>query len=253
MSTNLLGKKVIEVACGSHHTIALTTDGEVSVIHQSCPCTNLLLCDWFIQIVNIYHDIQVFAWGYNNSGQVGSGSTANQPTPRRVSSCLQNKAVVNIACGQLCSMAVLDSGEVTAHLGLQMVHPFCLFSDWSYHKTRFHISCLPSLNLWGFFFCRFMVGATIAMDSSVWETMETSRRRAGSLHSKVSTSSRLEPSDFMERCVGDLFHSTSIFTTFFCLYTGCLWICAHTGTDRWGVCLRLGSQLLWPVRNWQQM
>lgn len=56
--------------------------------------------------------VQVYAWGYNNSGQVGSGSTANQPTPRRVSSCLQNKVVVNIACGQLCSMAVLDNGEV---------------------------------------------------------------------------------------------------------------------------------------------
>lgn len=56
---------------------------------------------------------QVYAWGYNNSGQVGSGSTANQPTPRRVSSCLQNKVVVNVACGQLCSMAVLDNGEVT--------------------------------------------------------------------------------------------------------------------------------------------
>lgn len=82
VSTNLLNKRVTEVACGSHHTIALTTDGEV------------------------------FAWGYNNSGQVGSGSTANQPTPRRVSSCLQNKVVVNIACGQLCSMAVLDNGEI---------------------------------------------------------------------------------------------------------------------------------------------
>uniref|UniRef100_A0A673K3X5 BTB domain-containing protein n=1 Tax=Sinocyclocheilus rhinocerous TaxID=307959 RepID=A0A673K3X5_9TELE len=81
VSTNLIGKRVTEVACGSHHTIALTTEGEV------------------------------YAWGYNNSGQVGSGSTANQPTPRRVSSCLQNKVVVNIACGQLCSMAVLDNGE----------------------------------------------------------------------------------------------------------------------------------------------
>uniref|UniRef100_A0A672IJ87 RCC1 and BTB domain-containing protein 2-like n=1 Tax=Salarias fasciatus TaxID=181472 RepID=A0A672IJ87_SALFA len=82
VSTNLLNKRVTEVACGSHHTIALTTDGEV------------------------------YAWGYNNSGQVGSGSTANQPTPRRVSSCLQSKVVVNIACGQLCSMAVLDNGEI---------------------------------------------------------------------------------------------------------------------------------------------
>uniref|UniRef100_A0A8C6URZ7 Regulator of chromosome condensation (RCC1) and BTB (POZ) domain containing protein 2 n=2 Tax=Neogobius melanostomus TaxID=47308 RepID=A0A8C6URZ7_9GOBI len=83
VSTNLLSKRVTEVACGSHHTIALTTDGEVC-----------------------------FRLGYNNSGQVGSGSTANQPTPRRVSSCLQSKVVVNIACGQLCSMAVLDNGEI---------------------------------------------------------------------------------------------------------------------------------------------
>jgi len=30
VSTNLLSKRVTEVACGSHHTIALTTDGEVS-------------------------------------------------------------------------------------------------------------------------------------------------------------------------------------------------------------------------------
>ncbi|XP_072316743.1 RCC1 and BTB domain-containing protein 2 isoform X1 [Eucyclogobius newberryi] len=82
VSTNLLSKRVTEVACGSHHSIALTADGEV------------------------------FAWGYNNSGQVGSGSTANQPTPRRVSSCLQSKVVVNVACGQLCSMAVLDNGEI---------------------------------------------------------------------------------------------------------------------------------------------
>uniref|UniRef100_A0A0G2JU79 RCC1 and BTB domain containing protein 1 n=1 Tax=Rattus norvegicus TaxID=10116 RepID=A0A0G2JU79_RAT len=54
----------------------------------------------------------LFAWGYNNCGQVGSGSTANQPTPRKVTNCLHTKKVVNIACGQTSSMAVLDSGEV---------------------------------------------------------------------------------------------------------------------------------------------
>uniref|UniRef100_A0A8D0CL40 Regulator of chromosome condensation (RCC1) and BTB (POZ) domain containing protein 1 n=1 Tax=Scleropages formosus TaxID=113540 RepID=A0A8D0CL40_SCLFO len=82
VSANLLNKKVMDVACGSHHSMALTNEGEV------------------------------FAWGYNNCGQVGSGSTANQPTPRKVSICLQNKAVVSIACGQTSSMAVADNGEV---------------------------------------------------------------------------------------------------------------------------------------------
>ncbi|XP_028249007.1 RCC1 and BTB domain-containing protein 1-like isoform X2 [Parambassis ranga] len=82
VSTNLLNKKVTEVACGSHHSMALTDSGEV------------------------------YAWGYNNCGQVGSGSTANQPTPRRVSSCLQNKVAVSIVCGQTSSLAVVDNGEV---------------------------------------------------------------------------------------------------------------------------------------------
>uniref|UniRef100_A0A8C2HGE6 Regulator of chromosome condensation (RCC1) and BTB (POZ) domain containing protein 1 n=1 Tax=Cyprinus carpio TaxID=7962 RepID=A0A8C2HGE6_CYPCA len=82
VTTNLQNKKVTEVACGSHHSLALTHEGEV------------------------------FAWGYNNCGQVGSGSTANQPTPRKVSNCLQNKVMVSIACGQTSSMAVADNGEV---------------------------------------------------------------------------------------------------------------------------------------------
>uniref|UniRef100_A0A672PLJ3 Regulator of chromosome condensation (RCC1) and BTB (POZ) domain containing protein 1 n=1 Tax=Sinocyclocheilus grahami TaxID=75366 RepID=A0A672PLJ3_SINGR len=82
VSTNLQNKRVTEVACGSHHSLALTHEGEV------------------------------FAWGYNNCGQVGSGSTANQPTPRKVSNCLQSKVMVSIACGQTSSMAVADNGEV---------------------------------------------------------------------------------------------------------------------------------------------
>ncbi|KAM4602289.1 RCC1 and BTB domain-containing protein 1 isoform 3-T4 [Polymixia lowei] len=82
VTTNLQNKRVRDVACGSHHSMALTQDGEV------------------------------FAWGYNNCGQVGSGSTANQPSPRRVSSCLQGKTVVGITCGQTSSMAVVDNGEV---------------------------------------------------------------------------------------------------------------------------------------------
>lgn len=31
---------------------------------------------------------QVFSWGYNNCGQVGSGATANISTPRKVTSVL---------------------------------------------------------------------------------------------------------------------------------------------------------------------
>ncbi|XP_037335571.2 RCC1 and BTB domain-containing protein 1 isoform X2 [Pungitius pungitius] len=82
VAINPLNKKVKEVACGSHHSVALTLDGEV------------------------------FAWGYNNCGQIGSGSTANQPGPRKVTGCLQGKTAVGITCGQTSSMALVDNGEV---------------------------------------------------------------------------------------------------------------------------------------------
>ena len=35
---------------------------------------------------------QIFAWGQNNCGQVGSGSTTNQPTPRKVTACIGRNA-----------------------------------------------------------------------------------------------------------------------------------------------------------------
>ncbi|KAM9766765.1 RCC1 and BTB domain-containing protein 1 isoform 2-T3 [Menidia menidia] len=82
ITSNLQNKKVVEVACGSHHSMARSADGEV------------------------------FAWGYNNCGQVGSGSTANQPYPRRVTGCLQGKTAVGISSGQTSSMALVDNGEV---------------------------------------------------------------------------------------------------------------------------------------------
>ncbi|KAL2310884.1 hypothetical protein Nmel_002563 [Mimus melanotis] len=107
VSTNLVNKKVIEVACGSHHSMVLTSDGELF------PLLNIYFELYIIKpsLMTILLQ-QVYTWGYNNSGQVGSGSTANQPIPRRVTSCLQNKIVVNIACGQMCSMAVVENGEV---------------------------------------------------------------------------------------------------------------------------------------------
>ncbi|XP_061571831.1 RCC1 and BTB domain-containing protein 1 isoform X2 [Cololabis saira] len=82
VTSTMQNKKVIDVSCGSHHSMALTQDGEV------------------------------FAWGYNNCGQVGSGSTANQPYPRKVTGCLQGKNAVGITCGQTSSMALVDNGEV---------------------------------------------------------------------------------------------------------------------------------------------
>jgi RCC1 and BTB domain-containing protein len=62
----LIGKKVVDIACGSHHTLVLTEDGEV------------------------------YAWGQNNCGQIGSGSTTNQPTPRKVTAGMGSLKVIYI-------------------------------------------------------------------------------------------------------------------------------------------------------------
>ncbi|XP_072035164.1 RCC1 and BTB domain-containing protein 1-like [Amphiura filiformis] len=82
LSAGISGCRIVQIACGSHHTLVLTDRGEV------------------------------YAWGYNNCGQVGSGATSNINTPRKVSSLLSGRRVVSVACGQTSSLALIDSGEV---------------------------------------------------------------------------------------------------------------------------------------------
>jgi alpha-tubulin suppressor-like RCC1 family protein len=72
---------VISLAAGDSHTLALTWDG------------------------------RVFAWGYNNSGRLGDGTTQNQSSPVLVPS-LSN--VVAIAAGASHSLALTANGSVYA-------------------------------------------------------------------------------------------------------------------------------------------
>ncbi|KAF4528876.1 hypothetical protein B566_EDAN017097 [Ephemera danica] len=83
VASALSGRRVTQVACGSHHTLVLTAEGEV------------------------------YAWGQNNCGQIGSGiNNTNTGSPRKVAAAIGGRKAVAVACGQACSMAVLDSGEV---------------------------------------------------------------------------------------------------------------------------------------------
>lgn len=82
LCVNLQDKTIVQIACGSHHSMALTKEGEV------------------------------YAWGQNNCGQVSNGIGTNQSAPRKVNTALAGKVVVSIACGQTSSMAVTDVGEV---------------------------------------------------------------------------------------------------------------------------------------------
>lgn len=83
----LTGKLIIQVACGSAHTLALTSDG------------------------------QVYAWGENSSGQLGDGSSITRNAPVAVnissgSSALFGKSVVAISAGAFHSLALCSDGSV---------------------------------------------------------------------------------------------------------------------------------------------
>lgn len=57
VSTNLVNKKVIEVACGSHHSMVLTSDGEVRIagINFSFSLNEIHFCEKQENILHLEH------------------------------------------------------------------------------------------------------------------------------------------------------------------------------------------------------
>ncbi|CAB3378358.1 Hypothetical predicted protein [Cloeon dipterum] len=75
-------KKIVQVASGGGHTLALTSEGEV------------------------------YAFGRNYSGQLGLGTTVDQSFPRKVGGLLDGKIVTSVACQKFSSFALQNSGEI---------------------------------------------------------------------------------------------------------------------------------------------
>lgn len=82
ITANFGGRRILRLACGSSHTLALTDGGEV------------------------------FSWGTNNNGQLGHKQAATRPAP--VTSSIGGKLVNDIACCSVSSYALLDNGELFA-------------------------------------------------------------------------------------------------------------------------------------------
>jgi len=77
--------RVVFVACGFGHTVALTSDGGV------------------------------IAFGYNGDGQLGTGNNNRQPTPERLAcAALVGVRIVGCAAGNLFTQLVSDDGRVFA-------------------------------------------------------------------------------------------------------------------------------------------
>ncbi|KAJ0028328.1 hypothetical protein Pint_36517 [Pistacia integerrima] len=78
---SLEGVRIIQIASGGYHSLALTDEGKV------------------------------LSWGYGGHGQLGHSSTENQKVPV-VIEALADKRVVYIACGGSSSAAITDKGKL---------------------------------------------------------------------------------------------------------------------------------------------
>ena len=83
VSENLENLKVVQIACGNSHTLALTED------HQ------------------------VFSWGNNMAGQLGTGNRIYEPNPKKITGVHDfNGEIIAVACSAVNSIALDSNGHV---------------------------------------------------------------------------------------------------------------------------------------------
>ena len=84
--TGLAGKQVVQIACGSTHSAAVTSEGEL------------------------------YTWGRGNYGRLGHGSSEDHLAPMLVNG-LRGYHVIDVACGSgdAHSLAVADDGRCTSN------------------------------------------------------------------------------------------------------------------------------------------
>uniref|UniRef100_A0A1I7XCX1 BTB domain-containing protein n=1 Tax=Heterorhabditis bacteriophora TaxID=37862 RepID=A0A1I7XCX1_HETBA len=130
---SLLGERVVQVACGGHHSAAITDRGEVftwglnssgqlgigSVVNQDSPRL-VFLHNRFLRSVACGHNStmvltesgDVYGWGYNGNGQIGTGNLSNQHSPFFLESLAKTAVITQIVCGYAHSLALSDEGNL---------------------------------------------------------------------------------------------------------------------------------------------
>lgn len=73
--------RIVQIACGGYHSLALTEDGKV------------------------------LSWGYGGHGQLGHSSIQNQKVPTMIEA-LADERIVSVACGGSSSAAVTETGKL---------------------------------------------------------------------------------------------------------------------------------------------
>ena len=123
------------VACGGHHTVAVSSEGEVyswgwgnegqlgngSQYDQLTPTIVRGLdsqricsaaCGYYHTVVSTETGA-VFCWGKGSAGQLGFGDPASSLVPRPIAALSQHR-VHQVACGAAHTLAVANGGEVFA-------------------------------------------------------------------------------------------------------------------------------------------
>ncbi len=136
------GKTIVAIAAGSSHSLALTSDGELfawggsgngqrgdgtrgggSPFPGPVNAYGALAGRRIVAIaaarahsLALTADGQVFAWGDNDSGQLGDGTETDRTSPAQVimTGALAGKTVTAIAAGQVHSFALTSDGKLFA-------------------------------------------------------------------------------------------------------------------------------------------
>ena len=135
----LKDKKIIDIATGSAHSLALDSDGHVyawgsneygqlgnnSSVDSYVPVmvdTNgvlkgkkiVAIAAGFSHSLALDSDGKIYAWGLNDHGQLGNNSTVDSPVPVMVDTngVLAGKNIVRISAGNVHSVAMDDNGIV---------------------------------------------------------------------------------------------------------------------------------------------
>ncbi|KAJ1473604.1 regulator of chromosome condensation 1/beta-lactamase-inhibitor protein II [Baffinella frigidus] len=123
------------IACGGHHSVAVTPDGEVLAwgwgsegqlglsgsSDQLTPAVVRSLGGHRITFAacGYYHTVVIsdggalFAWGKGSSGQLGTGDVLSAASPRPITA-LRQQEVVHVSCGMAHTLAVTVSGALYA-------------------------------------------------------------------------------------------------------------------------------------------
>ena len=125
------GSEVCDVSCGQHHTLALTSQGDLWLAGSVGKVDNSMRVGVFTRIpdfetgsvhaassgdnhaVATTRDNRVFAWGVGKNGRLGLGrNDRDQPEPQEIVA-LRGRIILRVSCGPTSSACIMRAMQMT--------------------------------------------------------------------------------------------------------------------------------------------